>query len=101
MVRRGREGGEVYILHMAVIRYISNSITYSLVVVDDTFHQVVHKQGNRGVIAYKMPILLHLRLFRRIHPRLQVPLLSFGVIFVSLIKVTHRYPIVHDLACMS
>ena len=43
-----------------------------------------------------MPVVFHLIRLTRVHPRLQIPLLS--VVLESLVEITDGEPVVHDLA---
>ena len=71
-------------------------LTRSFVVIDDTAHQEVHEERNRCIIRHEMSIIFHLIRLTRVHPRLQIPLLS--VVLESLVEITDRKPVVHDLA---
>ncbi len=70
----------------------------SLVIIDHTFDQIIHKEGNRRIIGHKMSIILIFIRFRRINSRFKIPLLP--IILKSLVKVRHRQPVIHDITCI-
>lgn len=70
----------------------------SLVIIEYTFDEKLHKQFDWGIITDEMTIFHWVSAFRRVDSWFQVSF--FPVIFKGFIEIWGRHAIIHDLTCV-